>query len=93
MLIPVICCATSVYGGFAIFSVIGHMAYITGVHDVVAVMKQGPGLAFIAYPEALTKLPGSAIWSVIFFFMLITLGLDSQVIKSGRWLHRISQNH
>lgn len=40
---------------------------------------KGAGLVFVIYPEALNILPGSTFWAIIFFFMLITLGLDSQV--------------
>lgn len=37
----------------------------------------GPGLVFIVYPEAIATMAGSSFWSVLFFIMLITLGLDS----------------
>uniref|UniRef100_A0A8C6TEW2 Transporter n=1 Tax=Neogobius melanostomus TaxID=47308 RepID=A0A8C6TEW2_9GOBI len=40
---------------------------------------QGTGLAFIAFTEAMTHFPASPLWSVMFFFMLINLGLGSMI--------------
>ncbi|KAF4109968.1 sodium-dependent neutral amino acid transporter SLC6A17 [Onychostoma macrolepis] len=40
---------------------------------------QGTGLAFIAFTEAMTHFPASPFWSVMFFFMLINLGLGSMI--------------
>ncbi|KAM9020226.1 sodium-dependent proline transporter-like [Ara ararauna] len=70
-------CCTSFLAGFAIFSVLGHMAWRKRV-PVGSVVDSGPGLAFVAYPEALSLLPGSPLWSSLFFLMLLTLGVDTQ---------------
>ncbi|XP_077996327.1 sodium-dependent serotonin transporter-like [Glandiceps talaboti] len=69
-------CLTSFMSGFVIFSVLGFMAHKQNA-DVSEVATDGPGLVFVVYPEAIAQMPGSTFWAIIFFFMLITLGLDS----------------
>ncbi|XP_041125323.1 sodium-dependent noradrenaline transporter-like [Polyodon spathula] len=71
-------CVTSFFSGFAIFSVLGYMAYMHGV-NIEDVATEGPGLVFIIYPEAISTLPGSTFWSIVFFLMLLTLGIDSSM--------------
>ncbi|XP_053670372.1 sodium-dependent serotonin transporter [Anopheles nili] len=69
-------CLTSFLAGFVIFSVLGYMANVQN-KSIEEVGLEGPGLVFIVYPEAIAMMKGSVFWSIIFFLMLITLGLDS----------------
>lgn len=40
---------------------------------------EGPGLAFIVYSEAIKNMPLSQLWSVLYFFMLLLLGMGSML--------------
>lgn len=44
------------------------------------VAEKGPGLAFIAYPRALSMMAFPQIWSLLFFIMILLLGLASQYV-------------
>ncbi|XP_034566429.1 sodium- and chloride-dependent GABA transporter 2-like isoform X2 [Notolabrus celidotus] len=68
--------STSFVAGFAVFSALGYMAQKQGV-PINMVVESGPGLAFIAYPQAVAMMPLPQLWAACFFIMLILLGLDT----------------
>jgi NSS family neurotransmitter:Na+ symporter len=73
--------ATSFVAGLAVFATLGGMAFVTQQSGnpvrVENVAETGPSLAFVAFPYALAQLPYSAWFSFVFFFALVTLGVDS----------------
>ncbi|XP_046344922.2 sodium- and chloride-dependent glycine transporter 1-like isoform X1 [Haliotis rufescens] len=78
ILVSVLDCLTSVFAGLVIFSIIGYMAHELQ-QPIDKVAQDGAGLAFVVYPEVVTKLPISQLWAVLFFAMLVTLGLGTQI--------------
>ena len=80
MCIVVSCdCFTGVFAGFAVFATIGFLAKELQADVETYAASSGPGLAFITYPEAISHMPASPFFAIIFFLMLLALGLGSQV--------------
>ncbi|XP_049719613.1 sodium-dependent noradrenaline transporter isoform X4 [Elephas maximus indicus] len=78
LLTSTINCVTSFISGFAIFSILGYMAHEHKV-NIEDVATEGAGLVFILYPEAISTLSGSTFWAIVFFIMLLALGIDSSM--------------
>ncbi len=70
-------CGTSFFAGFVVFSMLGYLAKVQGL-PVSEVTTGGTGLAFIAFPTAISQLPAlNCLFGMIFFIALLTLGIDS----------------
>jgi len=94
---------TCILAGMCVFGTLGNLAHEQN-QTVEQVVSSGPGLVFVAYPQALAKMPGAQLWAVIFFAMLLCLGIDSQfatvevtvtTIKDayGHWVRKYLKRH
>ncbi|NQT28951.1 MAG: sodium-dependent transporter, partial [Candidatus Saganbacteria bacterium] len=79
VLISLINCFYSFISGFAVFSVLGYMSLKSG-QAIDKVVKAGPTLAFVAYPQAISLLPFfREAFGVIFFSALAIAGISSGI--------------
>ncbi|XP_013107991.2 sodium-dependent nutrient amino acid transporter 1 isoform X1 [Stomoxys calcitrans] len=71
---------TSLLSGIVIFGILGNLAYESNNPNIKSVVKSGPALAFISYPDAIAKFQTMPqIFSAFFFLMLFILGIGSNV--------------
>lgn len=76
----------SLTGGFAIFSILGNLAKRQGKSVAVLAKSSSTGLAFITIADGMQTFGAARnVMSVLFFVMLITLGLDS----SFAWIETV----
>jgi len=71
----------SFLAGFAVFGTLGYMATTLG-KPISEVVKESIGLAFVAYPQAISLMPTdmlASIFGVLFFAALVIAGLSSGI--------------
>ncbi|MCF7907521.1 MAG: sodium-dependent transporter [Candidatus Omnitrophica bacterium] len=69
----------SLFAGFGVFAVLGYMAHTTG-QPISEVVSESIGLAFVAFPKAISLLPYLAkFFGIVFFGSLVIAGLSSSI--------------
>jgi NSS family neurotransmitter:Na+ symporter len=68
----------SLFAGLAVFSVLGFMATTQG-KPLSEIVSQSIGLAFVAYPKAVSLIPSGNLFGAIFFLCLVVAGLSSSI--------------
>ncbi|MDT8300032.1 MAG: sodium-dependent transporter [Sedimentisphaerales bacterium] len=62
-------CGTSFFAGFVVFSMLGYLAKVQGL-PVADVTESGTGLAFVAFPTAISQLPAlNSLFGLIFLLL------------------------
>ncbi|XP_020283043.1 sodium-dependent nutrient amino acid transporter 1-like [Pseudomyrmex gracilis] len=75
---------TSLMAGCTIFGILGNLAHEMNTDDISKVVRGGTGLAFISYPDALSRFNVvPQLFAVLFFVMLFVLGTGSAVALCG----------
>ncbi len=67
-----------VFAGLGVFSILGYMALKQGV-PIRDTVQSGIGLAFVAYPQAISLLPFGRLFGLLFFFLLMIAGISSSI--------------
>ncbi|OAF70468.1 hypothetical protein A3Q56_01776 [Intoshia linei] len=76
IIVAIINALTSFVAGIVIFSVLGNMVVGTNL-EINELVESGAGLVFTVYTAALSKLPITQLWAILFFIMMLTLGFGS----------------
>ncbi|XP_030745161.1 sodium- and chloride-dependent transporter XTRP3 isoform X2 [Sitophilus oryzae] len=92
ILVSVCNAITAIYASVVIFAILGfkavskveeclltHNATDCSLEKELDEAAEGTGLAFIVFTEAIVKLPGAPFWAILFFVMLLSLGIGSQI--------------
>ncbi|XP_062602139.1 uncharacterized protein LOC134263777 isoform X2 [Saccostrea cucullata] len=70
----------SLLAGFSVFAMMGVLSNELDT-DIEKVITSGIGLTFIVNPAAMSYFPVAPLWSILFFLMIIMLGLSTQFVQ------------
>ncbi|CAH0701206.1 unnamed protein product [Spodoptera exigua] len=70
---------TSLLSGFTIFGILGNLAHELNTEVANVTGSAGTGLAFVSYPDAISKTFQPQLFAVLFFLMMTVLGIGSAV--------------
>lgn len=71
---------TSLLAGLIIFGILGHLAHVMDIEDIQQVTTSFMGLAFIAYPETISKFDYiPQFFAIVFFLMLFFFCIGSNM--------------
>lgn len=72
----IIACSNSLFevvSAFAVFGVIGNLGLRPESGETLGTFT----VSFLTYPKALAEMPGAQVWSVLWFFTIMLLGISS----------------
>ncbi|EER44815.1 creatine transporter [Histoplasma capsulatum H143] len=78
----IVACSNSAYeviGAFAVFGIVGFLGLKPEAGDKLGTFTVG----FLTYPLAVSEMPASAFWGVVFFFTIMLVGLSSATLSSS----------
>ena len=67
---------TSILAAMVLFSFLGHVSKTLDI-EIEQIEIEGIELAFVAYPAMISLLPGPNIWAIVFFVMMVVIGIDT----------------
>ncbi|CAH2106399.1 unnamed protein product [Euphydryas editha] len=79
MIVTTLDTCTSLLSGLTIFGILGNLANVLQRPVGEVIGSGGTGLAFISYPDAIAKTFQPQLYSVLFFLMMLVLGIGSAV--------------
>lgn len=69
---------TCLLAGFVVFAYMGSLSFTTGL-TMDKVVQSGQGLVYVVYPFAATTLAAPPVWAIMFFVMMLALGMGTMV--------------